>query len=161
MADTEAPIVTSVESSASAPVKVQRIKKPERPDKSVLDTTIASLQEKISANTNRVSEIKAILDSKQSSKDASRKAVQVVRSQLNTMAVQSNDAMHQKNFLRDDLAASDTARKQMRDEAKAVRSSLKFTKVQPVSLVAIKSHEKSNRACGLHHTSQKEHFQTY
>ena len=148
MADTEAPVVTSVESSTSAPVKVQRIKKPERPDKSALDTTITSLQEKISANTNRVSEIKSILDSKQSSKDASRKAVQVVRSQLNTMAVQSNDAMHQKNSLRDNLSASDTARKQMRDEAKAVRSSLKFTKVQPISLVAIKTHKKNTRACG-------------
>ena len=134
-AATPADADTAAAGDAKKPaVRKARVKKPEKPSREELDKQIGEINGKIEANSKRIEEIKALLNSRQQGKQSVEEEVQALRQQLAGKLAESKAVMEQTRVVQQKLVAADEARKRMRDEARALRDRLPYVKVGNAAL---------------------------
>ncbi|CAM6098538.1 unnamed protein product [Calypogeia fissa] len=123
------PVVGPIVDAAGPPKRIKRL---ERPNKATLDEDVAKVFDEIDGFQGRISEIKALIDSKQQNKQITSAEVLDARTRLNEFTASFRKVMDEKKAIREELDHADKLRERMRADARAVRDKLPYVRMEQI-----------------------------
>eukprot|EP00798_Chlamydomonas_sp_ICE-L_P009131 gene9131-16256_t len=103
-------------------IKVKgKVKRPQRPDDSERNIIVGKLQGEVVKMSERMKEIKEILDNRQKSGRTLPPEQQAIRDRLNASRQEFQTVLRQKQHIREELNSAITQRTQLRDEIRSLR----------------------------------------